>query len=326
MDKQSPLGKLQERASRISSSFYRASQVDRTLSQDEERDCREFYLSVMNDPHYDYQQKKELLLAELGRQIADSFNYTKLAEPAQITCYNSQWDQIRTIETTGLLLLGSITQNELVWDTPMASRLHSIVYVYVDKIVVIDLASLNGTVAVNATKGSTVHSKRKDRKIIAFDRTDTVGIEISSLHGYRSNITGPSIVFNPKPCIICMDRPRQIKLNCGHAVCCNNCYQKIMRTPSSIGGQVCPTCRVPIQNPDVRFGHYNCTFSRDSSETRSIGSDVDRPFQLAAPHEGNLFPPVTDPAEQSASPISSYKSDPEVSDGYNQNQPYDSET
>ena len=41
-------------------------------------------------------------------------------------------------------------------------------------------------------------------------------------------------------CMICMDTPKQVRFDCGHAVCCRACLPQVRKTGK------CPTCSVPL--------------------------------------------------------------------------------
>mmetsp|Transcript_124189 Transcript_124189/g.397488 ORF Transcript_124189/g.397488 Transcript_124189/m.397488 type:complete len:200 (-) Transcript_124189:96-695(-) len=87
------------------------------------------------------------------------------------------------------------------------------------------------------------------------DRTNT--LPASSPNGRRNFIIphgkpatlrlatfGTEVTLNPKLCVICMERPRAIRLSCGHQVLCVECVHYIAGPHPS--QHMCPICREPV--------------------------------------------------------------------------------
>jgi len=47
-----------------------------------------------------------------------------------------------------------------------------------------------------------------------------------------------------RTCVLCIDRDKNIKFNCGHVVACSECAQKI---------NDCPVCRQPITKKETVY-------------------------------------------------------------------------
>jgi hypothetical protein len=76
------------------------------------------------------------------------------------------------------------------------------------------------------------------------------------------------IWVNPKECLVCREYPREVTLNCGHAILCMHCYARV---------HVCPICRDPIERqqatPPSRQEQYhtNAVPRRAAADRRQTG-------------------------------------------------------
>merc|ERR1712048_1223005 len=78
-----------------------------------------------------------------------------------------------------------------------------------------------------------INSTPKERNILKYHINDTVHIKLGR------GTWGTDIVLNPKPCIVCCENARVIRLKCGHQVLCHQCYDTLKEDCKSN----CPICR-----------------------------------------------------------------------------------
>jgi WD40 repeat protein len=104
-------------------------------------------------------------------------------------------------------------------------------------IVITDIGSLHGFRIIRRSTGKELVSSCSDHRNIAIiDWDEIVVIEISK----------QSIVLNPKECLICFDKPREVLTKCGHYICCHLCYLQINK---------CPICRSPITD-SIKYDYF----------------------------------------------------------------------
>ena len=85
-------------------------------------------------------------------------------------------------------------------------------------------------------KGLMGSRQRKNRKS---HRTALAEVEqLCEEHELRR---GVPVAAALKECVVCMMAPRAVRFGCGHALCCEDCADELVKR-----GDVCPTCRCEI--------------------------------------------------------------------------------
>ena len=102
---------------------------------------------------------------------------------------------------------------------------------HIRNFIVIDFWSLCGT-SVSLLK--TPHSRQVS------DPNKRSLLVLRSAPGATIHVLNHTIRFNVRECVICFERPRNRRYDCGHSVACEQC---ITRT--------CPLCRAPVD--DITF-------------------------------------------------------------------------
>jgi len=110
------------------------------------------------------------------------------------------------------------------------SRLHVVLFVLPDnKIAAVDVGSFNGVKTYfRSNEKPLVHSVQYNRNILIFDQNETFALSL-----YNTTVT-----CCPKKCIICADKPRDMRFNCGHLLCCAEDAQRVKDKFKS-----CPYCQ-----------------------------------------------------------------------------------
>lgn len=80
------------------------------------------------------------------------------------------------------------------------------------------------------------------RKILLYGTQETIHLEFG---GNGKNDESAHIIINPKECIICVDSARSVRMKCGHAVLCADCFHAIEM--SELAQRKCPICRCSLE-------------------------------------------------------------------------------
>lgn len=180
-----------------------------------------------------------LLAKEWQDKKSEKTNGEKNKAPFQIGYGHS----IKTITNRRVITIGRYNKNDIIVGRQTVSRLHIIIFLLDDKVLVVDLASLLGTKTIARSSGKMLeHSEPQNRKVLEFERRENVILEL----GGETNI-----VLSPKVCVVCMVGPRTIKLNCGHYILCLKCYQM-----KNLYQNKCPQCRTNIHSLGVEKDVY----------------------------------------------------------------------
>ena len=121
------------------------------------------------------------------------------------------------------------------------SRLHLILFPREEDLVVVDLASMNGTFTLKrSAEGKELeHSPARFRQPLVFGREEHFTLKVG--HGTILDFCPTSII---KECVICMEKPRDALLQCEHNCMCWDCFDILQdRDPEE---QLCPLCRAPL--------------------------------------------------------------------------------
>ena len=131
------------------------------------------------------------------------------------------------------------------YDCSVSRLMFMIVYLPNKKLAIIDFWSYLGTSMISCEEKSEedyIVSVPNNRKVIIVDSDKSMVFKI----GETTWVT-----FNPRECIICMDKSRDCVFDgCDHFVSCKDCANNITD---------CPLCRKPINNLDEPKAKRICT-------------------------------------------------------------------
>ena len=96
--------------------------------------------------------------------------------------------------------------------------------------IVIDFWSLVGT-TIKAPNSPDSTSDSNNRSLLMLRAVPGATIQIA----YKNTKIG--VKFYARECVVCCERPREVRFGCGHAVSCNQCASQLTD---------CPICRTPI--------------------------------------------------------------------------------
>lgn len=110
------------------------------------------------------------------------------------------------------------------------SRCHAWFFINsVGNIIVVDPGSLNGIITIYRSSDRKKYSSSyHERRILEFSIDETFVLQL----GHKT------LKINPRECIICLERPRSLRFNCGHFCTCDGCYVS-----------KCPICRKSTNLP-----------------------------------------------------------------------------
>ena len=130
-------------------------------------------------------------------------------------------------------------------DCSVSRLMFMIVFLPNKKLAIIDFWSYSGTSMISCEEKSEedyIVSVPNNRKVIIVDSDKSMVFKI----GENTWVT-----FNPRECIICMDKSRDCVFDgCNHFVSCKDCANNITD---------CPICRKPINNLDEPNAKRICT-------------------------------------------------------------------
>lgn len=153
----------------------------------------------------------------------------------ELGAVNIAYDRKTYSCTKELILIGRYSGCDIQLKQNVTSRLHAMIFILPEKIVVVDVGSFFGIVTKERSSGKElVDSLPNKRAVLFFDRNETVILSLGI----------EEICINPKECIVCMEESRNCRFNCNHWVTCDKCAAKL---------QECPICRKPLGNREVMY-------------------------------------------------------------------------
>jgi hypothetical protein len=122
------------------------------------------------------------------------------------------------------------------------SRIQCWIFNFPGAIVVVDGWSLSGTALVNRETpgGEPLASLPHSRRAFMIPHSEAVTLQF----GIHTEVT-----LNPKLCVVCLDRPRSVRLACGHQAFCLACAGQ----ESEYLLTSCPICRADIQYGGIKM-------------------------------------------------------------------------
>jgi hypothetical protein len=189
------------------------SQRDGSLTQDEEKEIRKYYLSVVNNLDLSFQKMIDKIKEEIMTEYGNQMKYLPLNSPGSISYYPGSNYQIVSLNQN-IISIGRIPLNTITAKDQEISRIQCFIFLYQEDLVVLDCWSANGTKCINLETKEKIKSLPNARKIITFPRRCRFILQIPGL----------KMIFNPGRCLECKLGPRQVKLSCGHFLLCHRCY------------------------------------------------------------------------------------------------------
>lgn len=142
-----------------------------------------------------------------------------------------------------MILIGRYTNCDIQiceYNDVSCSRLHTMLLLLpeINKFALLDVGSLTGIKIEGRSTNRPCSSTRAGyRQPLLFEWQETIKVRLGS----------KSIVINPKTCVVCMENIRNIILQCGHFVLCDQCREQLPNNQ-------CPVCRVYINNERQTMG------------------------------------------------------------------------
>lgn len=230
----------------ISKALIMSSQQGTALTTNEEEITRKYYMDIINS-ECDFESKKRRMLEGLGTELLGLLGSTDgMKREVTYTVVSDMINDEPSVESTmdSILTCGRWKDNDIIIDSVCISRIQFIMFHLGDQILILDTWSLNGTSAESDdVKLSTTIG---DRRLLRFRDDEHIVI---TLPNWRYQIH-----LNLKPCIICMDRVRRVRLSCNHAVLCHECYT----TMQDSDNKCCPICRKPLAVKSIGLYQYTC--------------------------------------------------------------------
>ena len=143
--------------------------------------------------------------------------------------------------------VGRMTSNLIQLDGEDISRVQCVIFIVGTKIMILDTWSLYGTITKHCKTRETYSSIQGKRNLIAYNIDETFELTIGSynitINPDEDKIKSPHTEKTEEKCCICLDKPRTIRLPCGHACMCEDCAREVMASTAK-----CPICRASTRS------------------------------------------------------------------------------
>ena len=229
----------------VSQALYRSQSPEEFLSQEEAETTRKYYLNIVDGPET-FQVKRNRLQNELVKELLTYYDTDLTTSSSENINYciidqHGCSSSVKTINES-VITVGRYNQNDIFTNSHYTSRFQFILIRSSKYLLIIDSWSMSGTkVVITENERELIeYSRPKRRKLIRVNKEQSIAI-----HCNNKEI----ILINPRLCIVCEERCRQVKLVCNHAVLCVDCHRKI---------NSCPICRG--SNKSKSFGNYNHSY------------------------------------------------------------------
>lgn len=138
--------------------------------------------------------------------------------------------------------IGRKTDNSIELYNQDISRVNCVIFIAGHKIMVLDTWSMFGTHTTHSKSGKTYNSTPGNRNLIAYNIEEkfeiTIGPYVLTINPDEEKIKSPHKKQTDEQCCVCLDKPRTIRLPCGHACMCADCAKQVMASTAK-----CPICR-----------------------------------------------------------------------------------
>eukprot|EP01062_Namystynia_karyoxenos_P083197 TRINITY_DN9522_c3_g1_i1.p2 TRINITY_DN9522_c3_g1~~TRINITY_DN9522_c3_g1_i1.p2 ORF type:complete len:612 (+),score=182.75 TRINITY_DN9522_c3_g1_i1:70-1836(+) len=201
------------------------------LSAQEEEQLRKDYLEVIQKESW----KQELLDVATAIVLQTEMNPCMAAPEAEagwvVTVKYGR--HIHEFRENRALCIGRNDGCDLILNQSAlaCSRLHCVIFALPEKrrLLVADVGSCVGVRMVERSgPEGLMHSLPQLRRPMLLQWGETAVLQLAD----------QTVVINPKECVICMSRHREVQFPCGHYVCCKQCSGKCQGR--------CPVCRSPF--------------------------------------------------------------------------------
>lgn len=208
----------------------------------------DFYLKIINGT-----EPKKLILERFEKVIdtmIDSEQFTRYDPLKDGPLYVFKKNKKLLAEiTTPIITYGSSDWNDIIMGSPDAgiSRNNGIIVFVKDRhgelmMIVIDAWSLYGSAISKKPDHIDQKSNGSNRKILLATLKESTCLHLITGSYIFSQIMG-------KMCIICCEKPRNIRMACGHGIVCDSCLSKLSE---------CPICRKPIHDLSLACDVSEC--------------------------------------------------------------------
>lgn len=206
------------------------------LPKEAEEAMRQLYLSMIeSDPDAILQKLAVPFRDELARSSAGC----KLLQPGCQSVSVNVGDEVLVLDkdvfSVGRLDICDVTVPRSNGED--VSRIHCWIFNLSGGIVVVDGWSLAGTSLVDREGNDKDYPKSLPHQRQAFIIPH--GEAATLLIGRSMKVT-----LNPKLCVVCLERPRSVRLECGHQAFCLDCMRQQSDHVRCI--RACPLCRAPV--------------------------------------------------------------------------------
>lgn len=213
---------------------------NRILTQDEERQTRQFYLEFIE------KKKNPIPLLEIANELRREVDLRRFADIASKQSNDDSYqikidERLLDFENRATFTIGRLASCDVKFpnDTTV-SRLHAIIFLTEKHVLVVDVGSLHGIQTVARSKSQNLdHSYPNARRVLVFGRDEVFQLQLGD----------QKITFSPKICLICMTNPRQCVTKCMHYAMCLQCCSQLKQRNRNI---CCPICRQINTNSQIK--------------------------------------------------------------------------
>jgi hypothetical protein len=203
-----------------------------TQTEEESEELRVAYLAVIETPTWKQQIEDAAKL--IAENLIKDFDQQDVTDKRITVAYNGELHEFDT-DVTKFILIGIKSDCDI--KLMGGSRVHAIVMPFpqLGIYLVIDMGGAFGFDNIKrSTDNPCVSSHPGQRNICVFDWNEI------SIFDFKHN----KIAINPKECLICFEKARDIVFSCNHHATCSMCAHKI---------NVCPICRKNITHRENKF-------------------------------------------------------------------------
>jgi hypothetical protein len=214
---------------------FRCPSVSQVIPCEQEEEIRKLYLAMI-------ETTPEHILQELAAPLKEAFAlnvqgsaHPERTQPVTALIGDSIVNVDKDVFSIGRSPLCDLQVNT---DDKSVSRLNCWVFNLPNFVAIVDGWSLAGTALVDreCSDEELLASKPRARRVFVVPHGEAATLRL----GLRTQIT-----LNPKMCIICHERPRAVRLQCGHPAFCAACAD----APSLPS---CPLCRAVLDKGGVK--------------------------------------------------------------------------
>ena len=233
-----------------------------TSSSDKSMDnlLRNYYRSVFDSDLFDYKQKFRIIYVDLV--VPQLVLFDNLKEGTDINTISTNFtlnysmgspylqEKTDSVFTAGRLDGASFKVAD-IQENLHVSRCNFIVIKIRNELFVLSGWSLCGTRCIERENISDDYIQYEgNQSFMRFNEDETFKID------FGDEMKPFTIMFNPKHCVVCLEKKCEIRGDCQHATLCEDCYDAYMERSDTIK---CPICRTEYaeKNKSVCVRTYN---------------------------------------------------------------------